>query len=66
MKFGFEAQDGMAATWNLGIYLIASLSAFVALLAGLIALAVHPIVGALLTIGGMALLLYGTAGLCGA
>jgi len=43
-----------------------SLCAFAALVAGLFALAVCPIVGVLLTIGGMALLLYGAAGLFGA
>jgi hypothetical protein len=36
------------------------------LVCGLCALAVYPLAGVLLTIGGMALLLYGTAGLCGA
>jgi hypothetical protein len=56
----------MAAVWKVGIYLVASLSAFVVLLVGLLALAVYPIVGVLLMIGGMALLLYGVARLCGA
>jgi len=56
----------MAATWRLGIYLVSSLSAFVILLVGLFALPVYPIVGALLTLGGMALQLYAVAGLCGA
>jgi uncharacterized membrane protein YuzA (DUF378 family) len=63
---GFEAKDGMAANWNVGVYLISSLSALVVLLVGLLALSVYPIVGALLTIGGMALQLYAVAGLCGA
>jgi hypothetical protein len=56
----------MAATWKMGFYLVASLSAFLALLFGLFELAAYPIVGVLLTIGGMALLLYAIAGLCGA
>jgi hypothetical protein len=64
-KFGFEARDGMAATWKL-IYLVLSLSAVAALLLGLLALPVYPIVGALLTIAGMALQLYSVAGLNGA
>jgi hypothetical protein len=65
IKFGFEAQDGMAATWGVGTYLVWSLSAFIALLVGLFTLPVYPIVGALLVIGGMALQLYAVAGLCG-
>lgn len=56
----------MAATWRMGIHLVSSLSAFVILLVGLFALPVYPIVGALLTLGGMALQLYAVAGLCGA
>jgi len=56
----------MAATWKVGTYLVSSLSAFIALLVGLFALPVYPIVGALLVIGGMALQLYAVAGLCGA
>lgn len=56
----------MAATWKLGFYLVASLSAFLALLFGLFALSAYPIVGVLFTIGGMALLLYAVAGLCAA
>ncbi len=55
----------MAATWKL-IYLVSSLSAFAALLLGLFALPVYPIMGALLTLAGMALQLYGVAGFCGA
>jgi hypothetical protein len=66
LRFGFEAQDGMAANRNVGVYFISSLSAFVVLLVGLLALSVYPILGALLTIGGMALQLYAIAGLCGA
>jgi len=54
----------MAATWRMGFYLVSSLSAFVVLLAGLFALPVYPIVGALLTLGGMALQLFAVAGLC--
>jgi hypothetical protein len=42
------------------------LCAFAALVCGLFALAAYPLGGVLLTLGGMALLLYGTAGLCGA
>jgi len=56
----------MAATWKLGFYLVASLSAFVALLFGLFTLSSDPIVGVLFMVGGMALLLYAVAGLCGA
>jgi hypothetical protein len=48
IKFGFEAQDGMAATWGVGTCLVWSLSAFLALLVGLFTLPVYPIVGALL------------------
>ena len=56
----------MAATWRLAFYLVASLSAFVALLFGLFTLSSDPIVGVLFMVGGMALLLYAVAGLCGA
>jgi uncharacterized membrane protein YuzA (DUF378 family) len=56
----------MAAAWKVGVYLVSSLSALVALFVGLLALPVYPIVGTLLTIGGMALQLYAVAGLCGA
>ena len=56
----------MAATWKLGFYVVASLSAFLALLFGLFQLSIYPILGVLFTIGGMALLLYAVAGLCGA
>jgi hypothetical protein len=66
MKFGFEAQVEMAAPWKVGFYFVASLSAFLALLFGLFALSDDPIVGVLFAIGGMALLLYAVAGLCGA
>jgi len=66
IKFGFEAQDGMAATWKVGTYLVSSFSAFTTLLVGLFALPIYPIVGALLVIGGMALQLYAVAGSCGA
>jgi len=55
----------MALTWKLVISLVASWSGFVSLLVGLLALAVYPIVGVLITIGAMALLLYSVAGLCG-
>lgn len=66
IKLGFEAQDGMAATWKVGTYLVSSFSAFTTLLVGLFALPIYPIVGALLVIGGMALQLYAVAALCGA
>lgn len=56
----------MAATWKQGFYLVASLSGFLALLFGLFTLSSYPIAGVLFTIGGMALLLYAVAGLCGA
>ena len=46
------------------IYVGSSLLAFAVLVGGLIALAVYPLIGVLLTLGGMALLLYGVAGLC--
>jgi hypothetical protein len=62
MTLELEVHEGMAATWKVGVYLTASLSAFVALLVGLLALSVYPIVGALLTIGGMGLQLYAVAG----
>jgi hypothetical protein len=45
------------------LYVGVSLGAFAVLLAGLIALRVHPIVGILLAIAGMAMLLYAAAGL---
>ena len=48
------------------VYVGSSLCAFAVLIGGLFALAVYPLIGVLLTIGGMALLLYGAAGLCGA
>lgn len=48
------------------MYLASSLSAFAVLLGGLLALRVHPIVGALLMMAGMAWQLYAVAGLCGA
>jgi hypothetical protein len=48
------------------VYVGSSLCAFAALMSGLFALAVYPLIGVLLTIGGMALLLYGAAGMCGA
>jgi hypothetical protein len=66
MKFGFEVQVGMAATWKVGFYFVAFLSAFLVLLFGLFALSDDQIVGVFFTIAGMALLLYAVAGLCGA
>jgi|GEM_PF-3944012 hypothetical protein len=47
-------------------YVASALCAFAAVLGGLLALAVYPLVGALLALGGMALLLYALANLCGA
>jgi hypothetical protein len=55
----------LAAIWQGMFYAAWSLCAFGVLVGGLFALAVYPIAGVLLTIGGMALLLYGAAGLCG-
>jgi len=40
--------------------------AFLGLLAGLLTLETYPVIGVLLMLGGMALLLYAAAGLCGA
>jgi hypothetical protein len=57
MKFGFEVQVGMAATWKVGFYFVAFLSAFLVLLFGLFALSDDQIVGVFFTIAGMALLL---------
>jgi len=48
------------------VYVASSLCAFAALVGGLFVLAVNPFMGVLLTIGGMALLLYGASGLWGA
>jgi hypothetical protein len=62
----WRSKDEMAAPWKLRFYLVASLSAFVALLFGLFTLPSDPIVGVLFMVGGMALLLYAVAGLCGA
>jgi hypothetical protein len=56
----------MAATWKLGFYLVASLSAFLALVFCLLTLSAYPIMGVLFTIGGMVLLLYAVARLFGA
>jgi hypothetical protein len=56
----------LAAIGQEMVYTGWSLCGFGALVAGLFALAVCPIVGVLLTIGGMALFLYGAVGLCGA
>lgn len=55
----------MAATGP-RMHIVSSLCAFVALLGGLIMLAVHPVLGVLVTVGGMALLLHAAAGLYGA
>lgn len=59
-------QEKLAAFGLTVVYVSSSLIAFAALVGGLFALAAYPIAGVLLTLGGMALLLYGTAGLCGA
>jgi len=63
----FSVGNGMelAAVGLAIVYVGSSLCAFAALVGGLFALEVHPISGVLLTIGGMALLLYGVGGLCG-
>jgi len=55
----------LAATGLAIVYVGSSLCAFAALVGGLFALEIYPIPGVLLTIGGMALLLYGVGGLCG-
>lgn len=47
-------------------YVGSALAAFAVLVVGLEQLADRPIVGVLLTLGGMALSLYGVARLCGA
>lgn len=47
------------------VHVASSVCAFGVLLGGLMALAVYPVVGVLVTLGGMALLLYAAAGLCG-
>jgi len=57
---------GMATTWRPVICFVVSLGAVSGLLLGLLTLTLYPIVGVLLVIAGMALLLYGVAGLCGA
>lgn len=56
----------MAATGVRVMYVGSSVGAFGVVLGGLLALAVDPIIGVLLVLGGMALLLYAAAGLCGA
>ena len=55
----------MIATGLVMVYMGSSLLALIALVGGLLALAVHPLTGVLVTLGGMALLLYAAAGLCG-
>jgi hypothetical protein len=54
----------MAAGWLRAAHIGATFCAFAVLLIGLFALAIYPIGGVLLAISGMALLLYGVAGLC--
>jgi len=55
----------LVATGLVMVYVGSSLVAFIALVGGLLALAVYPLIGVLITLAGMALLLYGVAGLCG-
>ena len=55
----------MVATSLVMVYIGSSLVALIALVGGLLALAVHPLTGVLITLGGMALLLHAAAGLCG-
>ncbi len=59
-------QSRLAAIGRGISYVASSLCAFATLVSGLFALTAYPIMGVLLTIGGMALLLYGASGLCGA
>ena len=54
----------MAAGWLRAAHVGATFCAFAVLLIGLFALAIYPIAGVLLAISGMALLMYGIAGLC--
>ena len=56
----------MAATRRVMAHVGSSLASLAALAIGLGQLADRPIVGVLLTLGGMALSLYGVARLCGA
>ena len=66
MEVCLGTENVMATDGRRAIYVGMSLCAFAALLAGLLALGVYPIVGALLAIAAMATLLYAIAGLCGA
>lgn len=61
-----RSMTGLAATRRGIVYGGYSLFAVAALVGGLETLAVDPIAGVLLTLVGMALSLYGVAGLCGA
>jgi hypothetical protein len=56
----------LAAPKRVMVYACSLLVALPALLGGLEALAIHPIAGVLLALSGIALSLYGAAGLCGA
>ena len=56
----------MATAGLTAVYFGSSLCALAALLGGLLALAVYPLIGVLLTLAGMALLLCAAAGFCGA
>ena len=58
------SETELAAAGLVMIYVGSSLLAFATVVGGLIALTVYPLIGVLLTLGGMALLLYGVAGLC--
>jgi hypothetical protein len=57
--------DGMTNSFDF-LHLLAALTAYGGLLAGLLLLAAYPIVGVLLVLGSMALLLRSVARLCGA
>jgi len=54
------------SAWQQGAYLGTFLIGLTGLLAGLLALSTHPLAGALLTLGAMALLLHAASGFCGA
>jgi len=55
----------LVATGLVMVYIGSSFVALIALVGGLLALAIYPLTGVLITLGGMALLLYAAAGLCG-
>ena len=62
----WEEQKDLAATGVRIVQVGWSVCAFGILFGGLLALAAHPIMGVLLTLAGMALLLFAAAALCGA